>query len=272
MIQFISTSSGQRNVPIPPCGPPGANLTNIYVENCHLKIIEIQQKEDLIKVSFRQRLSWLDHRVAVDASNPNSFKAYRTGSEKPCAIWLPNITRTKYVGLETDKKKIKVPFKAGEAIQIAGVDRNTTRIVMEHECTVTFFCDLSVEKFPFDTHDCRLMEMNEETTSLKLLLSTKCTKNGIDTAYKDGFKITVTWHGGIINGQSSHVKFELKMIRILSPVVFQYYLPSMAIVSISQISFILPPSSVPGRIGLLATLFLTLTNLFINHMVSNCEG
>ena len=36
---------------------------------------------------------------------------------------------------------------------------------------------------------------------------------------------------------------------------------------LSQIGLIIPLTSIPGRIGLLATLFLSLTNLFINHMV-----
>ena len=103
MIQFISISSGQWNVQRQ-CDPPGTNFTKIYVENCHLKVIEIQQKQNLIEVFFRQRLSWLDHRIVFDASNPLSFKAYTSGGKKECLIWFPNVTRTEYVEYEKARK------------------------------------------------------------------------------------------------------------------------------------------------------------------------
>ena len=259
----------------PTCDPPGENFTTIHIEKCDLKILEIQLKEGEIKILLQEVLSWLDHRIEINPSNGRVTKSDTHRNENTCLYWHPNMTEEANVVVETgqmhDRYNYEI-FKAGEKIRIGGIDRNTTRIIKGQERTLRFSCDLSVDEFPFDVHECKLMELNADKRSLKLLVRSECNKNRIRTSYKDGFKITLTWHEGIVNGQSSHVKFDLKFIRILSPVVFQYYLPCNAIVVISQISFILPPSSVPGRIGLLATLFLTLTNLFINHMVSNCEG
>ena len=140
---------------------------------------------------------------------------------------------------------------------------------MEQEYYLRVLCDLTVDKFPFDNHECKFRQLNEEKRSLELVLHNTRDNNGPTKTYKDGFEITITWHGGIVGKNSTHVKFDLELNRILTPFIFQYYLPCMAIVCVSQISFIIPPSSVPGRIGFLATLFLTLTNLFITHMVSN---
>ena len=86
---------------------------------------------------------------------------------------------------------------------------------------------------------------------------------------KDGFEIETSFvHGNDLGKENFHYwGFNITMRRIISPYAFQYFLPAAAIVGISQISFIIPPSSIPGRIGLLATLFLTLMNIFINHMV-----
>ena len=41
----------------------------------------------------------------------------------------------------------------------------------------------------------------------------------------------------------------------------------IAIVVVAQISFIIPMSAIPGRVALVVTQFLTLTNIFIHEMV-----
>ena len=49
---------------------------------------------------------------------------------------------------------------------------------------------------------------------------------------------------------------------------FTYYCPLCAMVLISWISFSVSPDSVPGRVGLLVTVFLVLTTLFGNIQVT----
>ena len=67
----------------------------------------------------------------------------------------------------------------------------------------------------------------------------------------------------------SIVGFDIKMQRIISSFIFKCYLPCIAIVVASSISFIVPLSALPGRIALMVTQFLTLTNIFIHQIVSN---
>ena len=111
------------------------------------------------------------------------------------------------------------------------------------------------------------MASNEDDKRLRLHFSPETIVDKKWRLIKDGFNITRTFKRGYTEKNDTFVGFEIELKRILSPYIFQYYLPCAAIVFVSQISFIIPPSSLPGRIGLLATLFLTLTNLFINHMV-----
>ena len=264
--------------------PPRKNLTQIYVEVGHLKILEIQQRENKIKIHISQKLSWFDHRITLDpiylqgfhSHNPMGIKEmdkerpYNLLSETNCPIWYPNITQKKeslQQGKQTSRFKYMI-FTAGETISTAGEDQNSTRISMEQKNTQELFCDMNVDQFPFDTHKCNVTGFNEDTAALELLLGNTGIKTVTKQIYQSGFYITVTWHGTVINGKSSYVRFDLKLARILSTFIFQYYLPSMAIVCVSHVSFIIPPSVAPGRIGLLATLFLTLTNLFIHHMVN----
>ena len=50
--------------------------------------------------------------------------------------------------------------------------------------------------------------------------------------------------------------------------IMRYYLPSFAMAVVSWISFVIPPEAIPGRVGLLVTLFLVLTTLFTSLQVS----
>ena len=63
------------------------------------------------------------------------------------------------------------------------------------------------------------------------------------------------------------VGFKLKMTRVKQPYLLKYYFPCVAIVVVTQISFYIPPDAIPGRVALLVTQFLTLTNLFISEQV-----
>ena len=72
------------------------------------------------------------------------------------------------------------------------------------------------------------------------------------------------------NGYFDNLKevgFNVTMKRVQQPYLLKYYMPCVAIVAITQISFYIPPDAIPGRIALLVTQFLTLTNLFIGEQV-----
>ena len=64
------------------------------------------------------------------------------------------------------------------------------------------------------------------------------------------------------------VGFHIQMTRLLSPFMMKYYIPSIAIVIVSEIGFMVPLTAIPGRVALLVTQFLTLVNLFIYQMVN----
>ena len=66
---------------------------------------------------------------------------------------------------------------------------------------------------------------------------------------------------------SNKIGMNIKIERILSPFLLKYYFPCIGIVLLSSMSFAIPVTAIPGRVGLLVTLFLTLTNLFIHQMV-----
>ena len=146
-------------------------------------------------------------------------------------------------------------------------DPNTTVVVTITDWRMTVPCNFDHSMFPFDTHYCRFRVTNKDSREIIPRLYPGMSTDKIMTISKYGFTITGYLDEGINGKNHSYVGLKFKMKRTLPPFVYQYHLPSAAIVLVSQLSFIIPASAIPGRVGLLATLFLTLTNLFINHMV-----
>ncbi len=67
--------------------------------------------------------------------------------------------------------------------------------------------------------------------------------------------------------KTSHIGFTITLNRRTMPYILVYYLPAIAIVILSQMSFLISPKQLPGRVALLVTLFLVLTNIFMNQQV-----
>ena len=68
--------------------------------------------------------------------------------------------------------------------------------------------------------------------------------------------------------------FEMRLMRKIYHYIITYYLPSAMFVSVSWISFLIPPDNVPGRMAMLITVFLVLVNIFntITTNIPKAEG
>ena len=65
---------------------------------------------------------------------------------------------------------------------------------------------------------------------------------------------------------------ELKFERNIKGFIIKYHLMCGTLASIASISFLIEPKVVPGRAGLLVTLFLVLSNFFTNALVSTSNS
>ena len=130
-------------------------------------------------------------------------------------------------------------------------------------------CPYDFANFPFDKQKCRL------TMSLPFNwnLSASNNKNLTLKYIKDGFEIGTQPFDSFRTNEEKlglyriYFGVEATLTRQLTKYVFQYYLPTITIVIASSVSFIIPLSAIPGRVALMGTQFLTLTNIFINEMV-----
>ena len=251
----------------------------VYFEVVDMQVLDINEEENRIEINMKYYHVWKDHRITLNPSDAKMLTRHgafgiavnwfdkKDGKRPP--IWYPD--RIKMTNI-IQRKLLHEPFttlifaKWIEPPFWPYTEANETTIVVEKDFRISLSCNFNLNKFPLDTQYCNVMESNEDDGGLKLLLSPRTRRGGVRNMIKDGFNCTSTMQE-FTDKNYTFVGFEIKMKRIISPYVFRYYIPGALIVFVAQVSFIIPPSSIPGRIGLLATLFLTLCTLFINYMV-----
>ena len=274
--------------------PPNATITGVYYDYVSRKILDIKEEVNIIELEVQMRISWEDHRIDLlpsffkDINMPyldfyGIYVHQSVAHEKlPDPIWRPLQIRVENA---INPEKLNGPFSywvfiTGRYVmeifrqlkKLSPVtDPNTTAILVRQDLQITLPCNFDPNTFPFDAPHCMLRYSNEVAPNL-IPIPLRTSAHTPRPFSKYGFTITVLEIDGIDEKGSAFVGIKYHMRRNLSPFVFQYFLPAAAIVFVSDISFIIPSSATPGRVGLLATLFLTLTNLFINHMVSLAEN
>ena len=250
--------------------PPINGIIPVYSVVNEMVILEINEKDKTIEIEFGVSRFWRDERFKVNQKlanrPPYAFFVYYDKILPP--MWFPEGTKFK------NKRRMKQSHDPATFIGINPPHDpripNGTYVWAYHEFQLSLFCDFHFTEFPMDTHSCTFVETNENARDLQLLPGLEQENHFFPLFQKDGFEVETSFvhRDNFGNSNLSYCGFILRLKRIYSLYVFQYYLPGAAIVFLSHVSFIIPPSSIPGRIGFLATLFLTLMNICINHMVS----
>ena len=241
------------------------------------KVLEIDESNNKLTIQLSQHLHWYDHRIKANFSEefedvglikltPNNF--YQ--------IWHPDLDlfTINLLGWESLYnprlyKDVVIQYHRLEEGEYA-------EMVAWKEWKATIVCDFEFKNFPFDTQTCRFVQKidsnslthieyfsnmtNMEYTAvgfdIEILLKEETTQNETDD-----FLMSV-----------NEIGFNITLKRIVNPYLYQCYLPCAAIVTVSQVSFMIPQESVPGRISLIATQFLTLTNIFIYQLSHSPSG
>ena len=138
---------------------------------------------------------------------------------------------------------------------------------MKYGLRATVYCDFDISRYPIDDQTCNV-SVGSHAFSAIFVLDKNDQYHHPDKYQAAGFDMSITFFDKNLDDGRNTVGLGIEMKRIMTPFIFKYYAPSMIIVLVSMISFVIPVTAIPGRVGLLVTLFLTLINLFINEMVS----
>ena len=243
---------------------PGGGGTNTTVMNTfqRIKVYDVNEAEKIISSIVRVHYRWKDDRIITKFPNNNSniLITRVSPSDKSFTIWAPD--RSLHGRISSDKWAFFFvnSFRDDETIvegQLSGKMRT--------------LCDFEFTKFPFDIHNCEFRITSKFSGGLQELLDQR--NENVDhfalTAVS-AFHVSITLLGNGINETNNITNdfgFNLEIKRKVSTYVIQYYLPCAAIVAVSSISFIIPVTAIPGRVSLVVTLFLTLSNLIIHNEV-----
>ena len=241
-------------------------------------IVNIDEKKKTMTMELLMSYVWVDERIKVVFSNNAGiiFLPSSTTEEKT-NIWTPfqhleiwGLRERKYISDPTILKIALMSDKSASAFKQLNTNNSapylTSAVWSQISWIVAVPCSYDFSDFPFDVQKCRLAMSLPFNWNLTVLND----PTHIFKYVKGGFEINSRFYdeSGELAWHNLAFGVEVTLKRQLSRYVYQYYLPSIIIVLASSVSFIIPLSAIPGRVALMGTQFLTLTNIFLNQMVN----
>ena len=242
-------------------------------------VMEVDNRRHSLTIKLSQFFEWYEPRIRYNKSTKSSVTGVIWLSKKSIKdIWHPdldmytdNLEEWKSFYENTVYGKIGILNIASVSEKNVSDDNasNTTKTDSYNlslgalkAWTAKLRCVFDFSAYPFDSHQCKFIQFGIEGMKLSL----KQVGNQMEWNHEiDGFKIEIKDVGTL---EKDQVGFNIVIKRIVEPYFYQYYLPCMAIVVVSLVSFLIPLSAIPGRVALTVTQFLTLTNIFMHQIVS----
>ena len=262
----------QNNKPVKgACAPIGYDTnqspypdsaTNIYWSFNYLMLLSVDHVENTITLDMKTSTIWEDHRIKITLDNNHSYIKLSPDTKYP-NVWLP--TAFEFAKVKTLKTNLH-PFLYTDLRFFLDkrISSEPTILNITYGGRVTLYCDFEFQEFPFDTQICEVSTVASDPDRLQGWLYDSDHYLYSSKSYEAcGFDVSTYFRNF-----TGEMGFDLKLKRLILPYMLQYYLPCIAIVLVSFISFIVPLSAMPGRIALMVTQFLTLTNIFIHQIVS----
>ena len=268
-----------------PGKPPILVNMSLVIPNKH-GVRNVDDNKMAITLDLHIMMYWFDDRILTNFTEDDKTKGrIPFGVDQIQYMWKPDL----YIYNTSSFKTLSAldPL-AGLAILTnlywdeygKGQTVNGTLVEYYVETEVTIYCNFRLHLYPMDEQECELRIGSANYGSdIEFQLVETLWKNiyGVGLYHSKDFYIEVHYHRSKNNSylesevfaNVKEVGFTLKLRRCLLSYVFKYYMPCATIVIISQISFLIPPEQVPGRISLLVTTFLILVNIFIGQQVSD---
>eukprot|EP00794_Sanderia_malayensis_P018848 gene18848-20746_t len=239
---------------------PTDTVTNVTAEIALLDIGPIKQKTMSIRSEIILRQWWNDPRLVFDNKSTFTYNGNPSGD-----IWIPDIyvsnareTET-HSGL-TDDIRVKIGPNGDVYVSI--------------RLTVEFHCLMNFKYYPFDTQQCSMMLESYAYSDKEVRYNWK--PDGPPIKFVIANLQPAEYRLRSIHGTTSTLIYtddvftRLNAIfdieRLLSFYVYHVYFPGVFLVAFTFCTFWIPPTSVPARVTLIVTNFLT--SIFIFNGIS----
>ena len=267
------------------CLPSGYNLGEVPAipSIIHTKfeinnIREIIDKKMMVTFEYYQELSWIDNRILTNLSNAElKLGGVPLTSNQLQYIWTPDLwiqnlfdfkLRSVFnpsIGMYINETKT-CEITDCNATDVAE-DLMDTTVTFNFEARATVFCNFNYFRYPLDSQICNFVMSSAYPFPNIVIFKLEESQFGttFNNSNTDDFVLDITFN--YIVNTFSGISCVLKLERRLLPYIMKYYLPCVAMVIVSFISFLISLNSIPARVALLVTLFLTLTNILIAQQV-----
>lgn len=238
----------------------------------------VDSRQQTMSIDMKLSMKWLDPRIKYNlaqiSKDSGNLKESRDIFLSPSAvkkIWTPdlvihNITSLKIRSewISTISSKVLV---SRELSNNYDNDSYNANIEVMHQIKSTVYCNFDHTKYPMDRQHCKVTLGSNSFGAIFVLEEPN--EEHQDSYTSSNFRITSTiFDNRLHNSGKNTIGVSVVLTHGVTPFFFKYYIPSMAIVTISMMGFTMPLTALPERVALLVTQFLTLTELFIHEMVS----
>ena len=252
-------------------------LHYVTVNLLTVKVLEIDESNNKLTIQLGQHLHWYDNRIKANFSGlSEEASLIKLSPENFFQIWHPDLDLHTLNLLAWESLYQPRLYKDVLVQDHPMEEGDFAELIAWKDWKATFVCDFEFSTFPFDTQTCRFVQKIDSTS----LTHIEYFGNMTNMEYRAlGFDIEILLREENKQNETDdfflivdEIGFNITLKRIVDRYLFQCYLPCAAIVTVSQISFMIPQESIPGRIALIATQFLTLTNIFIYQLSHSPSG
>ena len=249
---------------------PTVVTTRVEINN----IREVNDKKMRITLDFYQELLWVDNRIKTNlqADEVSVLNSKMINKLWKPDLWIKNLFDFKLHGLLEPTSGLLIAMKEYCRSLNCTKEEMIRNLIVTYnmEAQASIYCNFFFVNYPMDTQNCEFVMDGSYPYPNILELSLELGLFGETNHHSntDDFVIEITFD---YNQNRSGIYSSIKLERRILPFIIRYYLPCFAIVMVSFIGFIISMDSIPARVALLVTQFLTQTNILIAQQVHKID-
>ena len=260
--------------------PSPCNISLIVAIN---DIKSIDEELQLINFLLTLVTKWTDNRVSLnynDENKPSNFPFHLVLDNEFRSIWKPRIQFLNSIEVTLEDEETKEIWYENPSI-----------FYWTQQFSISLSCKMSFTEFPFDAHECGLKLVNVIGITDYILLEKpelffndseeKYIYEGNPERLKFNVKINPApssvkiFKSSIFAGNRSQANINVQLIRkhqAIFVLISEFYLPTFTYSILALISYFICIEAVPGRMGLLLTLYLIAINNYVSTDVPSTRG
>ena len=230
-------------------------------------IREIDDKKMTVSLEFHPQLVWEEKRLITNFSAEERKSGKVLSNIYLDHLWKPdlliqNLCEFKVHSILEDMSGLAL----GNGLAVGLTD--TPVIWYEFSAKAVIYCNFDFLHYPMDEQECNFTIGTTYPAQRAITFIFHTSENSFGDGKQNTDEFSLVIQNFTTQKNDTTFGFTIKMQRRLQHFIMECYLPCIAIVVVSHISFIVPLDAVPGRVVLLVTQFLTLTNICIHQQVS----